>query len=76
MPLREKVQERDFSPALGNPARAAGFPPLPPLRRRRFILAVVHGLRLYLKIFLAVVGFARSELKCDEHFRVLCALQW
>jgi hypothetical protein len=34
MPLRGKVQERDFSTSLGNPARTAGFPLLPPPLRR------------------------------------------
>ena len=34
-PLRGKVQRRDFSPALGNPATAAGFPLFPPPRLRR-----------------------------------------
>src|ERR1019366_4144954 len=33
-PLRGKVQERDFPTSLGNPARAAGFPLLPPPPRR------------------------------------------
>src|ERR1035437_1960963 len=35
MPLRGKVQKRDFPTSLGNPARAARFPLLPPPRRRR-----------------------------------------
>src|SRR6266851_271913 len=34
-PLRGKVQGRDFSTALGNPATAARFPLFPPPRLRR-----------------------------------------
>jgi len=38
MALRGKVQKPDFPTSLGNPAKAAGFPLLPPPRRLRAIL--------------------------------------